>query len=130
MSPVLPLLPSEFVANLAAAARKAGFRDETYGAITGHPLPAFTKRTRGRRPKVAEDNPTTRATVAPNPLEPAPLRRLFYWLKTRNLRPYVYTAARNRCSRANTLSLPNTRKILVMLGPAFVPVTARRDTAW
>lgn len=52
MSPVLPLLPSEFIANFAIAARQAGFREEPYGTITGHPLTAFTKRTRGRRPKI------------------------------------------------------------------------------
>ncbi len=32
--------------------------------------------------------------------------------------------------RASTRSRPNTRNMLVILGPALVPETARRATAW
>jgi hypothetical protein len=40
-----------------------------------------------------------------------------------------YAALRKRCNRANTRFFPRTRKMAVMLGPALVPVTARRATA-
>lgn len=40
------------------------------------------------------------------------------------------TVVANLCRRDVTRSLPSTRKMLVMLGPALVPVTAKRATAW
>ncbi len=46
------LVPSEFSRQFDAAARQAGFRAESYGEISGHPLTAYTKRTPGRRPRV------------------------------------------------------------------------------
>jgi len=48
----LPLSPVDFTAKVAAAAKQAGFRAETYGEVHGHPLTAYTKRTPGPRPRV------------------------------------------------------------------------------
>ena len=47
-----PLDPTGFSPRFDAAARRAGFKAETYGEIHGHPLTAYTKRTPGRRPRV------------------------------------------------------------------------------
>ncbi len=41
-----------------------------------------------------------------------------------------YTVDKKRCNLACVRSRPSTRKMLVMLGPAFVPDTASRATAW
>jgi protein MpaA len=48
----LPLDPADFIPRFAAAARRAGFRAETYGEINGHALNAYTRRTAGIRPRV------------------------------------------------------------------------------
>ena len=47
-----PLNPAEFSPQFDTAARQAGFKAETYGAIHGHALNAYTKRTRGPRPRI------------------------------------------------------------------------------
>ena len=47
-----PLIPVEFSRQFDAAARKAGFRIEPYGEISGHALVAYTKRTPGTRPRI------------------------------------------------------------------------------
>jgi predicted deacylase len=52
MTPSLPLDPTEFLPRFAAAARRAGFGEKTYGEINGHALKAFTRRTPGIRPRV------------------------------------------------------------------------------
>ncbi len=52
MPPVTPLNPTQFTREFEAAARTAGFKAESYGEIHGHPLAAYTKRTRGQRPRV------------------------------------------------------------------------------
>ncbi len=55
---------------------------------------------------------------------------LFHVRKMTPTRIRSYALARNFCKRASTRSLPSTRNMLVMLGPALVPDTARRATAW
>lgn len=52
MSNALPLDPAEFTPRFEAAARKAGFKMESFGEIYGHTLLAGTKRTPGPRPRV------------------------------------------------------------------------------
>jgi len=47
-----PLDPLALVSRFDAAASAAGFRMEQYGAIDGCPLPTFTKRTPGPRPRI------------------------------------------------------------------------------
>lgn len=47
-----PLDPLALVSRFAAAAPAAGFHTEQFGAIDGYPLPAFTKRTPGPRPRI------------------------------------------------------------------------------
>ncbi len=42
-SPASPLDPADFTPRFAAAARGAGFREEKFGEIEGHPLLAYTK---------------------------------------------------------------------------------------
>ncbi|HEX2854122.1 MAG TPA: M14 family metallocarboxypeptidase [Opitutaceae bacterium] len=44
--------PASVTARLEAAGRAAGFRDERFGEIAGHPLLALTKRTPGPRPRI------------------------------------------------------------------------------
>jgi len=51
-SPDLPLDPVDFTRQFAQVAKTAGLRQECYGAINGHPLIAYTKRTAGPRPRV------------------------------------------------------------------------------
>ena len=52
MSNALPLDPAEFTPRFDAAARKTGFKPESFGEILGHPLLAYTKRTPGPRPRI------------------------------------------------------------------------------
>ena len=42
----------------------------------------------------------------------------------------VCTEVKNFCKRTSTFAFPKTRNMLVMLGPALVPDTASRATAW
>lgn len=51
-SPVSTPGTAEFIARFDAAARRAGFKAQTYGCINGHPLNACTKRTPGIHPRV------------------------------------------------------------------------------
>jgi protein MpaA len=51
-APSLPLDPADFIPRFDAAARRAGFKVQTYGEINGHPLNAYTRRTPGVRPRV------------------------------------------------------------------------------
>ena len=48
----LPLDPADFIPRFDLAARRGGFRAQTYGEINGHPLNAYTKRTAGVRPRI------------------------------------------------------------------------------
>lgn len=48
----LPLDPVEFIPRFDAAARKAGFKAQTYGEINGHALNAYARRTPGIRPRI------------------------------------------------------------------------------
>ena len=51
-APALPLDPVEFIPRFDAAARRAGFKAQTYGEINGHALNAYTKRTPGVLPRI------------------------------------------------------------------------------
>jgi murein peptide amidase A len=51
-APSLPLDPTDFLPRFDAAARRAGFKAQTYGNVAGHSLNAYTKRTSGVRPRV------------------------------------------------------------------------------
>jgi hypothetical protein len=44
--------PHEFLPRFAAAARAAGFQEETYGSVGGLPLAAYSRRTPGPRPRI------------------------------------------------------------------------------
>jgi hypothetical protein len=44
--------PADFIPRFDAAARRHGFKAETYGEINGHPLNAYTKRSAGLRPRI------------------------------------------------------------------------------
>jgi hypothetical protein len=48
----LPLDPVDFSPRFAAAALAAGFTEEKFGEINGHPLLAYTKPTETSRPKI------------------------------------------------------------------------------
>ena len=48
----LPLDPVDFSPRFAAAALAAGFKEEKFGEINGHPLLAYTKLTEATRPKI------------------------------------------------------------------------------
>lgn len=50
--PTLPLDPAEFIPRFDTAARRAGFKVQTYGGINGHSLNAYTRRTPGVRPRI------------------------------------------------------------------------------
>ncbi len=52
MAEHLPLDPADFIPRFDIAARRAGFKAQTYGEINGYPLNAYTKRTPGIRPRV------------------------------------------------------------------------------
>jgi protein MpaA len=52
MAPDLPLDPADFIPRFDAAARRAGFKVQTYGKINGHPLNAYTRRIPGIRPRI------------------------------------------------------------------------------
>jgi len=48
----LPLDPADFSPRFAAAAHAAGFTEEKFGEINGHPLLAYTKLSSDTRPKI------------------------------------------------------------------------------
>ncbi len=51
-SPALPLDPADFSPRFAHAARAAGFTEEKFGGINGHPLLAYTKAAQAPQPRV------------------------------------------------------------------------------
>ncbi len=48
----LPLDPVGFTTQFSSAAQAAGFSQQEFGAVLGHPLSAFTRRTAGPRPRI------------------------------------------------------------------------------
>ncbi len=50
--PAHPLDPVGFSAQFSSAALAAGFRQQDFGAVFGHPLSAYTRRTAGPRPRI------------------------------------------------------------------------------
>src|SRR4051812_31845464 len=48
----LPLNPADFSSRFAQAALAAGFTEEKYGEINGHPLLVYTKLAKAARPKI------------------------------------------------------------------------------
>jgi len=51
-SPGRALDPDEFLPRFSRAARAAGFSEETFGTIDGHPLRAYTRKTADRAPRI------------------------------------------------------------------------------